>query len=536
MAERMKVKRLNVKGINAKELSTKGINANTINSEAINIDSFNIKTINTRELLNIMANPRLTFNQRLKNMARLAENSADLVRYSDLSGEYFENGVIKDLLDGKTPCRARYCVPDYELFLKQGSEFLELEPPADIWEAVGNLLCLYHNIPSEGGTPVYMGNPDRLLEPYVRDEAEAEKAIRFLLIHVDRTFSNAFCHMNLGPEATRTGQLILRLTKEMKRPCPNLTMLYRPDMPAGYLKLAIETAMTAIKPGFANDLLYRKEMGNYAVVSGCNALPVGGCGLTQVRLNLNRLPELSGGPEDLLNRILPRAVTAACDAIDSRSSFIVDDCHYYENNFLYKEGLIKKDRDHTVGLVGFTGLAECVNGVLGLTAAPERFGHGRLANALGQAVMERIRLELDGRQARHGRYRLYARAERLGDGTLTEEGQIPAGEEPELFFRLRNFIRLHEGCDAGCGGLFPFDETVKDNPGYLMNILNGAFFQGARYLSFYSDNTGLARVSGRLKPPEADNCGRDETGYCEAPVNGAMADKNLRFLSRIARS
>ena len=129
----------------------------------------------TQDILYTIKNPRVTFRQRLKDMAKIAENSVELVRYTEKSREYFENGAMMDMFEGKTPYRTRYCVPDYELFLRQGSKFLMLEPPKDIWDAVGNLLCLYHNIPADGGLPVYIGCLDELLEPFVREEAEAEK-------------------------------------------------------------------------------------------------------------------------------------------------------------------------------------------------------------------------------------------------------------------------------------------------------------------------------------------------------------------------
>ena len=119
----------------------------------------------TQDILYTIKNPRVTFRQRLKDMAKIAENSVELVRYTEKSKEYFANGAIMDMFEGKTPYRTRYCVPDYELFLKQGSKFLMLEPPKDIWDAVGNLLCLYHNIPADGGLPVYIGCLDELLEP-----------------------------------------------------------------------------------------------------------------------------------------------------------------------------------------------------------------------------------------------------------------------------------------------------------------------------------------------------------------------------------
>ena len=390
----------------------------------------------TQDIIYTITNPKVTFNQRLKDMAKIAENSVELVNYTEKSKEYFANGAMMDMFEGKSPYRTRYCLPDYELFLKQGSEFLMLEPPKDIWDAVGNLLCLYHNIPDDGGLPVYIGCLDKLLEPFVKDEAEAEKAIRFLLVHVDRTISNAFCHADLSGEDTKAGRIILKLTKEMGRPCPNMTLMWREDTPDDYMMAALDTAMAAAKPSFANDKLYRRDMGDYAVVSCYNTLPIGGCGLTLVRLNMNRLPELAESPEDLLNRVIPDAVTAVCDAIDSRCEFIIDFCHFYENTFLYREGLIKKDRDHMIGMFGFVGLAECVNRMLNLTDEKERFGHGERADAFGEAIMNRLKEELDKRPAKYGKYGLHAQVGVMEDTDSTPGGRIPIGEGPGLAHQI----------------------------------------------------------------------------------------------------
>ncbi|MDD2958860.1 MAG: YjjI family glycine radical enzyme [Lachnospiraceae bacterium] len=490
----------------------------------------------TKDILQVIRNPKVTFNQRLKDMAKIAENSVELVRYTEKSREYFENGAMMDMFEGKTPYRTRYCVPDFELFLKQGSKFLMLEPPKDIWEAVGNLLCLYHNIPADGGLPVYIGCLDRLLEPFVRDEAEAEKAIRFLLVHVDRTISNAFCHADLSPEDTRAGRIILKLTKEMQRPCPNMTVMYREDMPRDYLMAALDTAMTAAKPSFANDVLYRRDMGDYAVVSCYNVLPIGGCGLTLVRLNMNQLPKLAKDPEDLLNRVIPDAVTAVCDAIDSRCEFIIEDCHYYENTFLYQEGLIKKDKEHMIGMFGFVGLAECVNKIMKLQDPGERFGHGAAADLYAEKVMKKMKEEIEKRPCKYGKYGLHAQVGVMEDSSLTPGGRIPIGEEPELPYQITNFIRMHRDCDAGCGELFPFEKTAQHNPQYLADILKGAFSQGARYLSFYGADSDLVRVTGYLvKKSDIERFDREQMTLNEATVNGSGASKNLHLLDRKVR-
>ena len=48
---------------------------------------------------------------------------------SDKTKYYFEKKAIDDLAEGSAPYRPRYILPDYERFLKNGSEFLQLDPP-----------------------------------------------------------------------------------------------------------------------------------------------------------------------------------------------------------------------------------------------------------------------------------------------------------------------------------------------------------------------------------------------------------------------
>lgn len=48
-----------------------------------------------------------------------------------------------------------------------------------------------------------------------------------------------------------------------------------------------------------------------------------------------------------------------------------------------------------IGMFGFVGLAECVNKALGLTELGERYGHNEKADAFGEAIMDRIRAEIE---------------------------------------------------------------------------------------------------------------------------------------------
>ena len=55
----------------------------------------------TNDILYTIKNPKVTFNQRLKDMAKIAENSIELVEYTEKSKEYFANGAMMDMFEGK---------------------------------------------------------------------------------------------------------------------------------------------------------------------------------------------------------------------------------------------------------------------------------------------------------------------------------------------------------------------------------------------------------------------------------------------------
>ena len=242
----------------------------------------------------IIADPKLTYPQRLIELAKAAENLPDPVPLSEDARWFVEKEVVFDMGEGNAPYRPRYVLPDYDLFMKQGSKFLMLEPPKDIWDAVSNLTILYHFVPSVIAGPVYIGHIDRLLEPFVKDEEEARHAIKLFLTHVDRVVSDSFCHADIGPYDTKAGRIILELSAEMQRPTPNMSMIYNEHTPDDFALKAIETGLVTAKPSFVNDAMYSADWGsNYAIVSCYNALPVGGGGLTLGRLNLKKLADLA---------------------------------------------------------------------------------------------------------------------------------------------------------------------------------------------------------------------------------------------------
>ena len=122
------------------------------------------------QALDIISDPTLTYRQELIALARLGESTDDSLRYSD---EYYAakaRGALCDLNEGPMPYRPRYICPDYDLLFRKGCEFLQLDPPKDLLEAVNVLEIFYCHVPSITTYPVYLGDLDRLLEPFVVKE------------------------------------------------------------------------------------------------------------------------------------------------------------------------------------------------------------------------------------------------------------------------------------------------------------------------------------------------------------------------------
>lgn len=486
-------------------------------------------------IMKIIKDPTLTYRQRLFALAKEAENVPRPIQPTQQMQWFIDRGIIFDMGEGHAPYRPRYVVPDYELFLKQGSDFLMLQPPKDIWEAVSHLLILYHHVPSTTGLPVYIGHLDALLEPYITDMDQARQAIRMLLTHVDRTISDSFCHSNIGPEDTKAGRIILELTAQMQRPVPNISLIYNEKTPDDFALQAIRTGLVCSKPSFANDVLYRQQWGQrYAIVSCYNALPIGGGGLTLGRLNLKKLADHAQSREHLMQDLLPRAVQAQCQWMDMRNRFIIEDSAYFENSFLADEGLISPDQ--FVGMFGLIGLAQCVNTVLGLTQQDQRYGHGQEAAAFGQEILDQIAQQVKDYQPTHGKFYLHGQVGISTDIGVTPNVRIPIGEEPELPQHLMFTAKMHRHFDCGVGDIFPFDQTAKNNPQAVLDIIRGSFMQGMRYFSYHCSDADLIRITGYLvKRSDIEKLDRGKQVLGNTTVLGSGATKNLHVLDRRVR-
>lgn len=463
----------------------------------------------TREaILGIVKDRTLTHEQKVASMAVQADSLLEVLRIPEGLKELMEANPEKkcicDLGEGHAPLRPRYIIPDYEKLMREGCKFLKLTPPKDIWEAVNTLLIFYKHVPSVTNFPVYLGNIDKLLEPFIEDEAEAGKAIRLFLMHIDRTVLDSFSHANIGPEATRAGYLILEAEEELEDAVPNITLKYDPDItPDEFAMRALKTAMRAAKPSFANHRMFTGELGEDYVIASCyNGLKRGGGSYTLCRVLLGNLAKRAEGICDFQERVLPAALAVMADYMDSRISFIVEESGFFESNFLSVEGFIQRER--FTAMFGLVGLAECVNLLMEKEGRSGRFGQSMEADDLGVTLIERI----DAFNRSHknpycqitdSSFLLHAQVGIDSDVKSSPGCRIPIGEEPEkLSDHLRHCARFHKYFPSGIGDIFPVEVTAEKNPAYLLDIVKGAFIQGIRYLSFYGNSSDVVRITGYL--------------------------------------
>ena len=322
------------------------------------------------EALNIVKDTTLTYNQELLALARLGESTDNTIVFSDEYYEAKQAGALCDLNEGKLPYRPRYICPDYDLLFKKGCEFLELEPPTDLLEAINVLEIFYAHVPSVTAYPVYLGDIDKLLEPFVlkEDREYAKKVLKLFLLHIDKVLTDSFVHMDIGPEDSTTGRLILELTEQMQLAVPNITLKYDPDLTSDDFALAcIKCMLKTAKPSFCNHRMFVKEWGeDYAIASCYNGLKKAGGGYTLPRLKLYECSLTAKDVDDFINNELPKYIDLQLEYMDKKVKFCVEESSFFKSNFLVTEGFVKQE--NFTGMFGIVGLAECVNNLLHIAA------------------------------------------------------------------------------------------------------------------------------------------------------------------------
>jgi len=482
----------------------------------------------------IIHSTNLTIEQKVNSLAKLGENTINPIPRSEKLESYFKEGIYCELFEGNAPFKPRYITPDYDKFMKEGSTFLGLEPATDLFEAINNLLIFYKHVPSITNFPVYIGNLDYLLDPFIEDEVVAKKLIKLFLINIDRTITDSFCHANLGPLATKAGYLILEVIQELNNPTPNFTLKVSAETDKDFLAKSIAASLEVVKPALANDAMFRKDFkGEYAIASCYNGLKIGGGGYTLTRLRLNRIAKKATSLEDFYT-LLEDVVYENLIQMDRRIAYIVEEALFFETNFLATEGFI--EREKFTGMFGIVGLAECVNEL-----SDERFGHSDKADKLGVEILDRLEELVYAHTGKYcsffdNKYLLHAQVGIDTDYDCSAGCRIPIGDEIEISDHLLQASHYHPYFPTGIGDIFVFDKTYKKNIPALMDLLDGAFKHNMRYLTFHSSDSDLIKVTGYLvKKSEVDKLSKGESVLRDTTALGKGANEGTHVFERMVR-
>jgi len=493
------------------------------------------------EALKIIQDPTLTYRQELVNLARLGESTDDSLIYSDAYYEAKKKGALCDLNEGVMPFRPRYICPDYELLFRKGCSFLQLDPPKDLLEAVNVLEIFYCHVPSITTYPVYLGDLDKLLEPFVvkEDRAYAKKVLGLFLRNIDRIQTDSFVHADIGPEDSVTGRILLELTEEMQLAVPNLTLRYDPELTSDDFALACVRCMLKVaKPSFANHRMFRKEWGEkYAIASCYNGLMIGGGGFTLPRMRLYECSLNARDPEDFIEHELPKYIDLQLEYMDKRVRFIVEESSFFKTNFLVTEGFVKLE--NFTGMFGVVGLAECCNHLLGISDVRKGFGLNEEATRLGRRIMDAIEKRVSEHTAPYcdafdHHYRLHAQVGIDTDGMDDSPGtRIPIGAEPCMLDQLEVNEQFHPYFPTGTGDIFKFEETYAKTPGAILPIIKASFQRGLRYFSGYLENNDVVRVTGYLvKKSEIEKLRQKKQSLNQVTLYGMGAQDGGHALDR----
>ena len=490
----------------------------------------------------ILTSQQLTHEQKLMGLAKCSENALSVLNISEKTKIYFEKGIINDLFEGGAPYRPRYIMPDYDKFIIQGSEFLKLNPPTNFDELIFSLMILYSHVPSITNFPVYLGNLDTMIDPFINDltDEQVMEKLKLFFTYLDRTITDSFCHANIGPIETRAGLLILKVEATLTNAIPNFTIKYDPKVTSDeFIEAAIACSLKCSNPAICNHQANLPTYGEEYGISSCyNILPIQGGAYSLTRLTLTHLAKEAKSIDQFLNELLPDALSCIADYLNERIDFQVEKSGFFESNFLVKEGLLSKDR--FVAMFGVTGMAEGVNTLLkdkGLI-----YGKDEEANDLATTILDIIQSFIDETEAHYSplsnnRFVLHAQVGLDSDIGVTSGVRIPVGDEPENFIdHLNHSAKYHKYFPSGVGDIFPIATNVEQNTAALADVVKGAFSQGVHYMSFYAADSDLVRITGYLvKRSEMEKWENKQAVLQNTTQLGAPNYKDNRLAERKVR-
>jgi len=455
----------------------------------------------------LVRNTRSTYDQKLRQLAALATEALPYPELSPACAEALEKRIVCDMFEGHAPYTARYILPDYEKAIRNGLHHLEMPAPTTLADALTFLQVMYANVPSVTTYPVYLGDLDKVLAPFVTDEvsdAELDAALRRFWITIDRTLPDAFVHLDLGPEDSRLARSIFRVERSLRQSVPNITLKVDPVVtPDSLVEDGVRTVFETGKPHFVNHPMMVGDHGeHYAAVSCYNSLKVGGGAHTLVRLNLKEAAlRHEGSADEFLTTTLPHYVELTAELAEARIRSLVEEQRFFDTHWLAQEGLI--DIHRFSAMFGIFGLAECVNLLMHHDGHAGRYGHDDAADAFSRRVVERVADLVSTHPLPYcdgggGYAYLHSQSGIDVDHDVTAGTRIPVGDEPDLLHHITTCAPHHQYFASGVSDIFHMDETAARNPQAVVDIIRGAFHEGMRDFTFNLDNNEFVRITGYL--------------------------------------
>ncbi len=455
----------------------------------------------------------LGYDQKVRRLASLATESLPYPAISEACAEALSKRVICDMYEGHAPFTARYILPDYEKAIQQGLAFLEMPPPQDLDDALAFLMIMYVNVPSVTTYPVYLGDLDKVLAPFLAPggpdaeitDAELDKKLRRFWMQIDRILPDAFAHLDLGPHDSRITRSIFRVERSLRQAVPNITLKVDPTItPDDLIEDGVRTVFETGKPHFVNHPMMVGDHGeHYAAVSCYNSLKIGGGAHTLVRMNLKEVTlRHQGDVDSFLTDTLPRYVELTAELAEARIRSLVEDQKFYETHWLAVEGFI--DITRFSAMFGIFGLADCVNLLMAHQGRPDaRYGHDADADALSIRVVERVAELVAARpmpycEGGNGFAYLHSQSGIDLDDDVTAGTRIPVGDEPGMLEHITTCAPHHHLFASGVSDIFHVDETAVRNPQAMVDIIRGGFASGMRDFTFNLDSNEFIRITGYL--------------------------------------
>lgn len=487
----------------------------------------------------IISNSALTHEQATNGLASLPGQFAEVFPLPEGFEEMFDKELLCNLSEGFLPYAPRYILPDYQKLMDEGCQFLRLAPPKTLDEAILTLEIFYRHVPSVTHYPVYLGRVDQMLEPFIDtvSEEEARLKIKHFMFFLSLSIPDSYCHMNIGPEETKTGNYILDSEMESKEAIPSITMLYDTNITSDqFAEKALQCSQLCAKPSFANLKAYTEvNHFKYGIASCYNALPIGGGSFTLSRVMISRIAEKVSSSKEFFE-FLPTAVDTLCRFMDSKIDYLVNKSHFFKTNFLVKEGFIRLE--NFTAMVGIVGLNECVNTLLAKDGSNAHYAKSREADELSHRILTALNDELNQFESKYcdvtdHHFLLHAQVGIAEDIGITPGIRIAIGEEPDLYSHLNHECQFQKYFPSGVGDIFPFDETAKNNIGAVLDIVKGSFGKGMQYFSTYSSDCDVVRVTGYLvKKSDIEKLAKGEAVAQANATWGYYASKNQHALER----